>query len=171
MIGLINNLLKSSWSITKWPLYNWYYIGTCSAWYKIQNVVSSHVCPWLVVLNEVELLNCASLFGLHTSLITNHGCLNIISSATHYILYAYTLFLGEDAVPKGIPKTIENQRVPDETIIHGIDEEVGNKPFKIMRSFISSPPQLVLDRLSSQNCCVRSSHDLSLRLAQENCLA
>ena len=30
---------------------------------------------------------------------------------------------GEDAVPKKVPKTIENQRVPDETMVHD-DEEV-----------------------------------------------
>ena len=33
------------------------------------------------------------------------------------------MYLGEDAVPKKVPKTIENQRVPDETMVHG-DEEV-----------------------------------------------
>ena len=34
-----------------------------------------------------------------------------------------SVYLGEDAVPKKVPKTIENQRVPDETMVHG-DEEV-----------------------------------------------
>ena len=56
-------------------------------------------------------------------------------SGSNYILHVslnkiYAMFIaffcltGEDAVPKKIPKTIENQRVPDETITQGVDEEV-----------------------------------------------
>ena len=39
-------------------------------------------------------------------------------------LLLFVVWTGEDAVPKKIPKTIENQRVPDETITQGVDEEV-----------------------------------------------
>ena len=39
-------------------------------------------------------------------------------------LFLPFVLTGEDAVPKKIPKTIENQRVPDETITQGVDEEV-----------------------------------------------